>query len=153
SQMEVDDFDNNVDNDDNYEEEVSYIILDLGTEVTLDMIMSKNRMNNININDSDEQQQATSSNKVVAGVNVSNDDGSDVQQQDLPENTNANQNSITYSLIGLETDAPYLRIGSLYFKGEFDEMIGTDLVFSQEPVVVAIVRNLMEDAEKGKIAR
>ncbi|CAJ0881847.1 6007_t:CDS:10 [Entrophospora sp. SA101] len=141
SQMEVDDFDNNVDNDDNYEEEVSYIILDLGTEVTLDMIMSKNRMNNININDSDEQQQATSSNKVVAGVNVSNDDGSDVQQQDLPENTNANQNSITYSLIGLETDAPYLRIGSLYFKGEFDEMIGTDLVFSQEPAVLIIINN------------
>ncbi|CAG8648735.1 9691_t:CDS:2, partial [Dentiscutata heterogama] len=34
---------------------------------------------------------------------------------------------ITYSLIGLETDSPRMRIGNMYFKGEYDESIGTDL--------------------------
>ncbi|CAG8840083.1 23222_t:CDS:2, partial [Racocetra persica] len=34
---------------------------------------------------------------------------------------------------GLETDNPRMRIGNMYFKGEYDESIGTDLVFCQEP--------------------
>jgi len=84
---------------------VSYIILDLGTEVTLDMIMSKNRMNkitNITTNDSNEQQQqqfTTNSNKAVGSVNVSNNNDNNAQERDLPKHTNANHDDISYSLI------------------------------------------------------
>ncbi|ORX92071.1 hypothetical protein K493DRAFT_339004 [Basidiobolus meristosporus CBS 931.73] len=62
-----------------YEEEVNYIVLDLGTEVTTDMLKS------------------------------SGTDG--------------------YSLMGLDTESPYLKIGNMVFKGQYDETLGTELVF------------------------
>ena len=38
-----------------------------------------------------------------------------------------------FSPQGLDTDTPYLRIGNIHFKGEYDETIGTDLIFFPEP--------------------
>lgn len=36
-------------------------------------------------------------------------------------------------LQGLHTDTPYLQIGSVIFKGEYKETVGTDMVFEVRP--------------------
>ncbi|RUS13561.1 hypothetical protein BC937DRAFT_95133 [Endogone sp. FLAS-F59071] len=54
--------------------------------------------------------------------------GSDVNAEVI---TSAAAKSGGYSLVGLDTPTPYLQIGPLIFRGEFDETIGTDLLFSQ----------------------
>ncbi|CAG8542698.1 6370_t:CDS:2 [Paraglomus occultum] len=66
-----------------YEDEVSYLILDVGTELTNEMLQSLDH----------------------------------------------NQG---YSLIGLDTDTPYLEVAGQQYRGEFDDQVGTTLLFAQE---------------------
>ncbi|CAG8816839.1 14718_t:CDS:2, partial [Gigaspora margarita] len=71
----------------------------------------------------------TDNDKIIKNINQNTDvsgSGGDGESEKIKEDT-------TYSLIGLETDNPRMRIGNMYFKGEYDESIGTDLVFCQEP--------------------
>ncbi|CAG8526616.1 10738_t:CDS:2 [Paraglomus brasilianum] len=66
-----------------YEDEVSYLILDVGTELTNEMLQSLDH----------------------------------------------NQG---YSLIGLDTDTPYLEVAGQQYRGELDDQVGTTLLFTQE---------------------
>ncbi|GBC10839.1 hypothetical protein RclHR1_09950003 [Rhizophagus clarus] len=165
---------------DEYEEEVSYIIIDLGTEVTLDMItnnfeilnninpssfnfnQNRNHQNqdhlssstsilqqpsssDLNYDTNNKTNDATASTSTIRTTNhpqksfhyyvkpSSNHEKESVEDGE-PSNFNNKKenNDIDYSLIGLDTDTPYLRIGNIHFKGEYDETIGTDLIFFPE---------------------
>jgi hypothetical protein len=37
----------------------------------------------------------------------------------------------TYQLIGVDTETPMLRLGSSVFKGSFQDVLGTNLIFSE----------------------
>ncbi|CAG8728915.1 25130_t:CDS:2, partial [Dentiscutata erythropus] len=79
-------------------------------------------------------------------------DGNDNQDTDVSGSGGDGESEkikedVTYSLIGLETDNPRMRIGNMYFKGEYDESIGTDLVFCQEP------ENVCDFTEVVNVAR
>ncbi|KAJ3056237.1 hypothetical protein HK097_007720 [Rhizophlyctis rosea] len=68
--------------EDEYEEEVTYIVMDIGTELTQEMV------------------------------------------------NNAATKNEGISITGIETGNPFLRIGSLFYQGQFDQCLGTDLIFS-----------------------
>ena len=36
---------------------------------------------------------------------------------------------ITYSIIGLETEAPIMRLGNEFYQGTYEDIIGTSLIF------------------------
>ena len=36
---------------------------------------------------------------------------------------------ITYSIIGLETEAPIMRLGNEFYQGTYEDVIGTSLIF------------------------
>jgi len=158
---------------------ISYIIIDLGTEVTLDMITNNfeilNNINpssfNFNQNRNHQNQDHLSSSTSILNPqqqpfnsdlnnNTNNETNNDIASTSTraanysqksfhyyikpsanhenervedgePSNFNNKKenNDIDYSLIGLDTDTPYLRIGNIHFKGEYDETIGTDLIF------------------------
>ncbi|CAG8518764.1 15080_t:CDS:2 [Rhizophagus irregularis] len=105
----------NISNDnsdsDEYEEEVSYIIIDLATRTT-----------------NHSQKSFHYYIKPLA-----NNEKESVGDEPSNFNNKKENNDIDYSLIGLDTDTPYLRIGNIHFKGEYDETIGTDLIFFPEP--------------------
>ncbi|CAB4374430.1 hypothetical protein RhiirA5_497691 [Rhizophagus irregularis] len=174
----------NISNDnsdsDEYEEEVSYIIIDLGTEVTLDMItnnfeilnninpssfnfnQNRNHQNQDHLSSSTSILQQSSSSDLHDNINnktndatastsatrttnhsqksfhyyikpLANNEKESVGDEPSNFNNKKENNDIDYSLIGLDTDTPYLRIGNIHFKGEYDETIGTDLIFFPEP--------------------
>ncbi|CAI2163837.1 2689_t:CDS:2 [Funneliformis geosporum] len=134
---------NSSDGDDEYEE-VSYIVVDLGTEATLDMITNNFEiLNNINpssfnFNQNRHHQNQDSSSHTDNKINnpTVSTPSTTIHEKEVENsnsiNTNEN-NDIDYSLIGLDTDTPYLRIGGIHFKGDYDETIGTDLIFFPEP--------------------
>lgn len=47
------------------------------------------------------------------------------------EDTNLLATCKHYSLIGLDTEAPVLKIDDLIFKGTYEESVGTELLFEQ----------------------
>jgi hypothetical protein len=44
----------------------------------------------------------------------------------------------TYQLIGIDTETPMLRLGSSVFKGSFQDVLGTNLIFSEHPSLKAL---------------
>ncbi|CAG8446667.1 10668_t:CDS:2 [Funneliformis mosseae] len=165
---------NSNDSDDEYDEEVSYIVIDLGTEVTLDMITNNfeilNNINpssfNFNQNRHHQNQDSSSTSILTSQPSNTNNKTSNptvlapssksfhhhikpsttIHEKEVETSNSINKNEnndIDYSLIsnlwdntsecGLDTDTPYLRIGGIHFKGDYDETIGTDLIFFPEP--------------------
>ncbi|CAG8438217.1 2738_t:CDS:2 [Acaulospora morrowiae] len=132
-----------------YEEEESYIILDLGTEVTLDMITTNDSLKNIYNPSTYHFTSFAASNFPVrppdknnggsgegsSGTQVAVDPSAEnvAIDNESAESKQTEKEEITYSLIGLDTESPRLRIGNMHFKGEYDESVGTDLIFLQDP--------------------
>ncbi|CAG8695617.1 7805_t:CDS:2, partial [Acaulospora colombiana] len=133
-----------------YEEEESYIVLDLGTEVTLDMITTNDSLvkNIYNPSTYHFTSFAASNFPVRSPEKDNGEEGSGTQDGDSSSarkvavgdegdegdgNQRSKKEEITYSLIGLDTENPRLRIGNMHFKGEYDESVGTDLIFLQDP--------------------
>ncbi|KAL1921676.1 uncharacterized protein VTP21DRAFT_10318 [Calcarisporiella thermophila] len=57
------------------------------------------------------------------------------------------RNSDSYSLIGIDTPTPYFQIGPYTYKGHFDEVLGTELLF--EPRDTGGVDTLGENASNA----
>ncbi|CAG8565621.1 15783_t:CDS:2 [Racocetra fulgida] len=65
--------------------------------------------------------------------NIFSQTSSEAFDKEHSYNSDDKESESEYEEEGLETDNPRMRIGNMYFKGEYDESIGTDLVFCQEP--------------------
>ncbi|RIB25514.1 hypothetical protein C2G38_2031003 [Gigaspora rosea] len=111
--------------------------MDISSQTSVETLGNKHRSNK----NGKESESESESEYEIEHIN---DDDNDNQDTDVSGSggdgeSEKTKEDITYSLIGLETDNPRMRIGNMYFKGEYDESIGTDLVFCQEPGIIILL--------------
>ncbi|CAG8461351.1 10172_t:CDS:2 [Ambispora gerdemannii] len=124
----------NTENDDDsdsdeWETDVEYIILDLGTDVNEELINNiKSSSKKLDSNEGPGKTRYNLRSKPQGRQSI--DELPSTPKNNTNNSSNMGSNDYDFQFVGLEHGEPTLKIGNNHFEGVLDESIGTDLVFT-----------------------